>query len=124
MSGVHKFIREDGQYRWEDIEGEKIKDEGIDSVVKHVLIGPKDKAPNMIMRYFHVGPKGHSRLERHPHEHEIIVLHGQGTVQIADSLIPLKAMDVVFIEGNELHQFSNIGEEDFGFICMIPANTQ
>ena len=123
MSGVHKFSVENGQYHWEEVEGEDLQMEGVKSVTKHVLIGEKDKAPNMIMRYFHVKPKGHSRLERHPQEHEVIVLHGQGAVQIADKTVPLKAMDVVFVEGNELHQFTNTGDEDFGFICVIPASS-
>ena len=94
--------------------------EGLKSITKHVLIGEGDGAPNYVMRYFKIDAQGHSKLERHPQEHEVIVLHGKGSIQIADKNYEVEPFDVAFIEGGELHQFSNIGEEPFGFICIIP----
>ena len=122
MSIVHKFTGSDRTFSWEYVDAEVISDEGLKNITKHVVIGEKEGAPHFFMRYFHVEPHGHSRLERHPQEHEVIVLHGQGQVKIAGDTFDISPFDVVFIEGNELHQFLNTGEKPLGFICVIPKN--
>ena len=120
MSQIHKFTGNSDHFDWETVEGIKLSEEGLKSVTRYILIGEKEKAPNSIMRYFRVEPNGHSRLERHPQEHQVIVLHGKGKVQIADVITEIGPFDVVFIEGNELHQFSSSENEALGFICVIP----
>jgi quercetin dioxygenase-like cupin family protein len=120
MSIVHKFLDFNDEFIWENVVGEDLTDEGLINICKHVVIGDSEKAPHFYMRYFHVGPNGHSRLERHPQEHEVIVLLGQGQVRIADQVTHVKPFDIIFIAGNELHQFINPGDSPFGFICVIP----
>ncbi len=120
MSQIHKFIGDAGNFKWDSVEGEQLSEEGLQSITRHILIGEREKAPNSIMRFFRVEPDGHSRLERHPQEHMVIVLHGRGRVQIADTITEIKPFDVVFVEGNELHQFSSMENEALGFICVIP----
>jgi quercetin dioxygenase-like cupin family protein len=120
MSQIHKFKGNSEYFDWETVEGIKLSEEGLQSVTRYILIGEKEKAPNSIMRYFRVEPSGHSRLERHPQEHQVIVLHGSGKVQISETITDIKPFDVVFIEGNELHQFSSSQNEALGFICIIP----
>ena len=122
MSIVHKFSGSGSTFSWESVDAEAISDKGLKNITKHVVIGEKEGAPHFFMRYFHVEPHGHSRLERHPQEHEVIVLHGQGQVKIAGDTFDISPFDVVFIEGNELHQFLNTGEQPLGFICVIPKN--
>jgi len=124
MSIIHKQIDSETDFAWEDVAEEHLSEEGLRSIKKHVLIGSREGAQNYIMRYFRVEPDGHSRLEHHPQEHEVLILHGKGQVQIADNIYPLSPFDVVFIESNELHQFSNPGQEAFGFICVIPKNAK
>jgi quercetin dioxygenase-like cupin family protein len=120
MSTIHKFSGSMNSLKWEGVEGVPVTDEGLKSITRHILVGETDGAPNYIMRYFRIDPHGHSKLERHPQEHEVIVLHGKGKVQIADKVFEVKPFDAAFIEGNELHQFSNDSTEPFGFICIIP----
>ena len=120
MSTVHKFSGNQDQFQWEDVEGIPYDVEGIQSAVKHVLIGEKESAPNFIMRYFSLAPGGHSNLERHPHEHEVLVIQGKGKVLLGENDFIVNPFDVVFVEGNELHQFSNPFDRPFGFICVIP----
>ena len=117
---IHLFNCQLNKYRWENINPEELQDEGLNHVIKHILIGNKENAPHFIMRYFCIKPGGHSRLETHPQEHEIIILHGNGEVQIKDATFQLKPLDVVYVSPNELHQFRNPTFEDFGFICIIP----
>ena len=123
MSVVHKFSENQDQFQWEDVEGIPYDTEGIRSAEKHILIGEKEGAPNSIMRYFNLAPGGHSKLERHPQEHEALIIRGKGKVQIGDNDFIVKPFDAVFIDGNELHQFSNPFDRPFGFICVIPRKS-
>jgi quercetin dioxygenase-like cupin family protein len=122
MSGIHKFSSGKGEYHWVGVNGIPLNDEGIKAATKHVLIGDNDDAPNFIMRFFQLEPGGHSKLERHPQEHEVIILNGAGDVQIADQVFSIEPFDVVFIEGGELHQFKAKENQRLGFICVIPKN--
>jgi len=120
MSCVHKFLKGKNVFGWEGVFPKVLTDIGIEGATKHILIGDNENAPHYIMRYFRLDPHGHSKLERHPQEHEVIVLNGMGRVQIGEEFHDLSPMDVVYIQPNELHQFSNTGKEPFGFICVIP----
>ena len=57
----------------DQLPGIKLEVEGIKGAVKYVLAGEKEGAPNFIMRYIQLAPGGHSKLERHPWEHEVII---------------------------------------------------
>ena len=123
MSVIHKFSENNDQFQWEDVEGIPYDVEGIKSTAKHILIGEKEGAPNSIMRYFNLAPGGHSKLERHSQEHEVLIIRGKGKVRIGDNDFVVNPFDAVFIEGNELHQFSNPFDHPFGFICVIPKKS-
>ncbi len=120
MSIIHKFSGTKDNFSWRNVPDEEFDEEGLKNITKHVVIGKRENAPNFFMRYFNIAPQGHSRLEKHIQEHEIIVLHGTGQVRIADEITDVKPYDVVFIESNELHQFVNPGKKPFGFVCVIP----
>lgn len=120
MSTVHKFKGNEDQFRWEGVESLPRVMEGLKGATKSVLIGDDEGAPHFIMRFFSLAPGGHSRQERHPHEHEVIILQGKGVVQLGEVKHEVEPFDVVFVEGNGLHQFSNPNNEPFGFICVIP----
>ena len=38
-----------------------------------------------------------------------------------DEFVELGPLDVVYIAGDDLHQFVNIGEKTLGFICVIKS---
>lgn len=120
MSAVKHFHQKNNSFQWDNVTPLKLEIEGIEGVTKNILIGTEDGAPNAIMRFFWLEPGGHSMLERHPQEHEVIVLKGKGSVQIGEEVFEVKPYDVVFVSPNELHQFKNIADEPFGFICVIP----
>lgn len=120
MSIVHHFKQENNAFRWEGVDAAPLQIEGIDGAVKNILIGDREGAPHFIMRYFELQPGGHSKLEQHPHEHEVIVLRGKGVVQLGEIKHAIAPFDTVFVEGNALHQFSNLSDDPFGFICIIP----
>lgn len=120
MSEVHKYLGNQDKFQWEGVKALPLNDEGLKFVTKHVLIGENEGAPNYIMRFFHLEPGGHSKLERHLQEHEVIILNGMGEVQIAETTYSVKPFDVIFIEGDELHQFRALDDQELGFICVIP----
>jgi quercetin dioxygenase-like cupin family protein len=120
MSIIHKFSKESDQYQWSEVQSISYDSDGLRSVTKNILIGENEGAPNSIMRYFNLEPGGHSKLEKHPQEHEAIILRGKGVIQIGENKHTVQPFDAVFIEGNELHQFTNPFDEPFGFICVIP----
>lgn len=95
-------------------------------VERHTIVGQRkndrnDPGPSMELRYFELAPGAVSRLEKHEHEHFVIVKRGSGYAIIEDTLTEIAANDVVYVGPLELHQFVNRGEEPFGFYCIVDA---
>ncbi|MGA8475158.1 MAG: cupin domain-containing protein [Candidatus Cybelea sp.] len=93
-------------------------------VARHTLIGNRkneraDPGPQMELRYFEVQPGAASRLEKHEHEHYVIVRKGLGYAVIDQTVTELAPNDVVYVGPLELHQFVNRGDEPFGFYCFV-----
>jgi quercetin dioxygenase-like cupin family protein len=121
MSTVHRFTGDQvsGDFAWDGVTPREYNNENVQGVLKHVLVGPEDEAPNFIIRYFHVPVGQNTVYDQHPHEHGVVILHGQARVQINDSFHELGPLDALFISGEDIHQFTNIGETPMGFICVI-----
>jgi quercetin dioxygenase-like cupin family protein len=86
------------------------------------LISKEDGASNFAMRLFELKPGGYTPLHKHPHEHEVFIVAGQGTVVCKGQDFPFGAEDCIFIPGGEMHQFKNTGKSLVKFLCLIPAN--
>ena len=82
---------------------------------KKVLIGPKQGAPNFVMRIIDM-PPGTSTYHTHDWEHEVYVLSGQGSLVSEDGETPLSPDDAVYVAPLEKHGFANRGEDTFRFI--------
>lgn len=118
MSVIHKYSGKPGDHSWEGVPIQKYSHE-FEGVTKQVVIGPEDQAPNFVIRYFHLEPGAHSNLERHPHDHGVLVMHGRARVQLNDDFFEVGPMDAIYISGDDLHQFNVLGDEPLGFICVI-----
>ena len=94
--------------------------EGIEGVTLRWVIGKQDGAPHFAMRVFEVQPGKATPHHRHWWEHEVYVLAGRGVVKSADGDRPIREGSVVFVPGDEIHQFVNTGDEVLRFICAIP----
>jgi quercetin dioxygenase-like cupin family protein len=114
---------ENGELRWHDVQVRAYGPEnsGADKATRQILIGTDENSPNFHMRYFAVQPGGHTTLEQHAHEHGVYVLHGRAHLRLENNEYELNAGDVVYISGNEVHQFFVSGQEPFGFLCVVPA---
>ena len=93
-------------------------------VTRHTIVGkrksdPDEPGPQMELRYFEVQPGSASRLEKHEHEHYVIVRRGLGYAVIGDTATEIGPNDVIYVGPLELHQFVNRGDEPFGFYCFV-----
>ena len=111
--------------RMEEVPGVDLSDGAeVVNVVKQVLLGPTDGAPTFAVRLFTLGPGGHTFHHRHPFEHGVIVLEGEGELSCPGGPRPLKAGSVVLVPPDELHQFRNTGQSAFKFLCIVPAHVE
>jgi mannose-6-phosphate isomerase-like protein (cupin superfamily) len=95
-------------------------------VARHTIVGhrksdPSEPGPKMELRYFEVQPGCASRLEKHEHEHYVVVRTGKGYAVIGDDALEVAADDVVYVGPLELHQFVNRGDTPFGFYCFVES---
>jgi len=120
MATIHRFIGKPNDYHWVDIVT-RVYDEEFKGVTRQCIIGPDEASNNFHIRYFRLEPDTHSHLEKHPHEHGVIILHGKARLQLNNDFFEVSPFDAIFISGNDLHQFVVQGEEPLGFLCVIKA---
>ncbi len=107
-------------FRYDAIKAEKVIAEGASNVKVRWLITEEMGAKNFAMRIFEIEPDGCTPLHRHPWEHEVFILEGEGHLLNGEKTTPFKVGDVVFVPPDEMHQFNNIGKTLLRFICLIP----
>lgn len=118
MSVIHRFEGKENNFRWDGVPVREYGEEFL-GVTRQVIIGPDDVSNNFHLRYFRLEPGSHSHLESHAHEHGVIILHGRARVQLGGEFFEVKPYDAIFISGNDLHQFTPLGDEPLGFLCVI-----
>jgi quercetin dioxygenase-like cupin family protein len=118
MGIVHRYK---GQFDWEGVSLARYPPERkMRDVSVRWLIGPAEKAPNFALRYFEIEPGGWSSLDRHAHDHGVMILRGRGQVLLGEETVKVAFGDVVYIPPHEVHQFKSVGDEPLGFLCVIP----
>jgi quercetin dioxygenase-like cupin family protein len=117
MGSIHRQ-RDDGS--WEGVVPATYGDPAFAGVEKHELIGRADGAGSYRVRYFHVPAGGRTALERHPHDHGVVIQSGRARVTLGSEVHELGPGDVVYVAGDELHCFEALGDAPLGFICVAP----
>jgi quercetin dioxygenase-like cupin family protein len=114
---------EDGEFRWQNVPVSAYGPEnsGAERATRQILIGKVEQSPHFHMRYFAVQPGGHTSLDQHAHDHGVYMLHGRARLRLGDEEHEIQTGDVVYIPGNEVHQFFTVGDEPFGFLCVVAA---
>ena len=84
------------------------------------VIGKSEGAPNFAMRVIEFEPGAVFEAHRHPYEHEIFVLEGEGVAEGPDGEVEMRPGVALYIPPDELHGYRNTGEGVLRFICVIP----
>lgn len=83
------------------------------------LIGTTGERTAFDLRYFEIGPGGHSSLEKHVHTHVVIGARGNGTLVSGETRVPVKPFDIAYVPPMQVHQLTNESSEPFGFFCIV-----
>jgi quercetin dioxygenase-like cupin family protein len=117
MGVIHKRTTAGPDYRWD---GVGVYQYNSNNATKQVLIGRPDGANNFEVRFFTIPPNGKSSLDHHAHDHGVLVMYGRARVMLGERFDEVQAGDVVYIDSWERHQFENLTDEPFTFLCIIP----
>jgi len=99
----------------------KAADGSFSSVTRQVL-SDAEHGQGVSLRYFEVGPGGHTTLEHHEHTHVVIPIRGRGSALVVDRIVPLSPHDVVFVPSWGWHQFRAADDEPLGFLCAVTVD--
>lgn len=116
MSGP---FRPGSGYRWEDVRVEPYAEQGTTfrDVTRQLLFGAGQGLASDL-RYFEVGPGGHTTLERHEHAHAVVILRGRGNVLVHPEIREVAPYDLVHVPSLTWHQFRAGPGAPLGFLCM------
>lgn len=86
-----------------------------------VLIGKSQGWQDHVLRVIELEKSGFSPKHAHPWPHINYVIEGQGELMIDDMTVRVFANSYAFIPEGSLHQFRNVGDQPFKFICIVPS---
>ena len=92
---------------------------GFKGVGRWVLTSRDAVAADYELRYFEIEPAGYSSLEKHRHEHVVVVLRGRGRALVCNQVVNLSPFDALHVPALTPHRWINEGNEPFGFLCPV-----
>ncbi len=98
------------------------KEEIAKGVFRIWLLDESNGANNFYMRIFEILPFCATKEDRHPYEHEIFVLSGQGKLKTGDKWEEMNEGDAFFVPPNAVHAIKNTGNTTLRFICVVPSS--
>jgi ribulose-bisphosphate carboxylase large chain len=117
-------LRLGADFRWASVPVAEYKQAGDhwSGVARMTLVGDQGEGTAFQVRYFELAPGGFTTLERHGHEHAVLVLRGHGRVSLSGTEHGLAFGDLVYVAPQEPHQFRNPSTtEPFGILCIVDA---
>lgn len=94
--------------------------EGIEGVVKRVLVSPDEGWDGWVMRLFDVEPGGHTPKHAHDWPHINFVASGRGVLFLDGEDHALEAGSYAYVPSGHEHQFRAGADEPLSFICIVP----
>ncbi len=123
MNLKHGKVKRFRNFTWEGVRVQPYKEGTGDfrGVIRQVLAGKHpDEKVRFELRYFELAPGGYTSLERHQHEHVVVILRGEGYVLIGDEVVQVRPFDLVYTRPGALHRLMNARtDEPFGFLCTV-----
>ena len=119
-----KIVQARPGFRWDGVPVSEYKTDSTRhrDITRQTILGeagPDVPTTGSVLRYFELQPGGYSSLERHEHEHVVVVLRGTGHVILGDTIGRLAPNDCVYIAPQTLHQFHATDGEPLGFLCLV-----
>lgn len=98
----------------------KINHPDANNAFMKVLVSEKEGWNDHVMRVVEVEENGFTPKHSHPWPHINYIIEGQGHLMMNGVDYPVKAGSYAFVPNDTLHQFKNIGNQTFKFICIVP----
>jgi len=111
-----------GTLRWRHVDVRAYKQDPAvpyRDVTRQVLFD--DPALACQLRYFEVAPGGYTTLERHEHEHAVMIQRGRGRLLLGNRVFDVREHDLVHVPALNWHQFRAAPDAPLGFLCMVNA---
>jgi quercetin dioxygenase-like cupin family protein len=104
----------------DSLAGAPLAGDDLRAVVKKILVSPADGWSDHVMRVFELGPGGYTPRHAHDWFHVNYVISGDGSLFLDGVENPVTAGSYAFVPAGAEHQFRNVGEGPFRFICIVP----
>lgn len=117
------MVRKQGEAcRWDGVEVYPYKENGthFKAITRQTLFAGEGDLP-VELRYFEIGPNGHSTCERHVHTHLVMVVKGGGSAMVGDTVTEIGDKDIVRVPEHTWHQF-RAGDDGLGFLCIVAVD--
>lgn len=85
-----------------------------------VMVSPKEGWDGYVMRTIEVEKDGFTPKHSHPWPHINYIIEGNGSLMIDGKEHPVEAGSYAYVPGDQIHQFRNVGNSTFKFICIVP----
>ena len=103
-----------------DLAAAPMAGEGIEGVVKRVLVSPAEGWAGWVMRLFDVDRGGHTPKHAHDWPHINFVAAGRGELHLDGADYALEAGSYAYVPAGLEHQFRAAANEPLSFICIVP----
>lgn len=95
--------------------------DGVEDVVKRVLVSPAEGWDGWVMRLFDIAPGGHTPRHTHDWPHINFVAEGKGELQVDGVDHDLAPGSYAYVPAGALHQFRAAPVQSLSLICIVPA---
>jgi quercetin dioxygenase-like cupin family protein len=106
-----------GVLSWGDLEVREYTSNG---ATKQVVFGGVEGARNFELRHFTIPPSGSGGFDEHDHDRGVVGTHGQARLVSGGKEFVVSQGASICIPRNERHQFHNVRNVPFAFLCVIP----
>ncbi len=115
--------RHKGDFTWTDVPILPYKEDGtlFKDITRQTLFEGSEQF-GLELRYFEIGPGGHSTLEQHDHEHVVMIIRGTGRVLVGDTVSEIGTNDIVHVPTQTWHQFRATDDSPLGFLCVVKTD--
>lgn len=103
-----------------DVAATAMAGDGIEGVVKRVLVSPEQGWDGWVMRLFDVQPGGHTPRHAHDWPHINFVASGGGVLLLDGVEHPIAAGAYAYVPAGHEHQFRAAADAPLSFVCIVP----